>query len=113
MIFNEQNIFNRTAIAKCCYADLIISMMEDAATGDMEQYSCKRRKAIVLSYAIQQMCEYISDGIYSLNQNENTEVKCFSNDIAKAFISQMDSVCGCPCGCSPSKILNDQLPKYI
>jgi len=25
----------------------------------------------------------------------------------------MDELCGCPCGCSDAKILDDNLPKYI
>lgn len=113
MIFNEQNILNRTVLARCCYADLGIEMMEAAATGDKEAYRCKRKKAMILSYAIKQMCQYIDEGVYSLNQIESTAVKCFSDDVAKKFLAQMDELCGCPCGCSPSKILDDNLPKYI
>ena len=113
MIFNDQNIRNRVALAKCCYADLIIEMIEAAATGDREKQKCKMKKAVILSYAINQMCKYIEEGIYSLNQVSSTAVECFSDDVAKKFLAQMDEFCGCPCGCSPAKILDDNLPKYI
>lgn len=113
MIFNEQNITNRTIIARCCFADLVFEMLEAGAIGDNEAYQCKRKKALLLSYAIEQMCEYVSDGVFTLNQDDDTEVSCFTNDTAKKFLGQMDELCGCPCGCSDAKILDDNLPKYI
>ena len=37
----------------------------------------------------------------------------FTNNMARKFLNQMDDLCGCPCGCSDAKILDDNLPKYI
>ena len=113
MIFNESNITNRTVLARCCFADMVIDMLEARAIGDTEMYECKKRKAMFLSYAINEMCTYIDEGVYTLNQSEDTEVSCFKDSIAKKFIGQMDELCGCPCGCSDAKILDDNLPKYI
>ncbi len=56
---------------------------------------------------------FIDEGVYTLNQSEDTEVSCFKDSLAKKFIGQMDELCGCPCGCSDAKILDDNLPKYI
>ena len=36
MIFNRENIKNRTVLARCCYADMILDMMEASASGDTE-----------------------------------------------------------------------------
>ena len=146
MIFNEQNILNRTVLARCCFADMVIDMLEARAIGDTEMYECKKRKAMFLSYAINEMCTYIDEGVYTLNQSEDTGGSystqltnrvdsyststgaffgtslnqiaytggsCFKDSTAKKFLAQMDELCGCPCGCSPSKILDDNLPKYI
>ena len=72
MIFSEQNILNRTVLARCCFADMVIDMLEARAIGDTELYECKKKKAMFLSYAIGEMCTYIDEGIYTLNQSTDT-----------------------------------------
>ena len=113
MTFTETNINNRTVLARCCFADMVIDMMEARAIGDTDLYECKKRKAMFLNYAIGEMCAYIDEGIFTLNQNTEKKVSCFTDSVAKKFIGQMDALCGCPCGCSDAKILDDNLPKYI
>ena len=113
MTFTETNINNRTVLARCCFADMVIDMMEARAIGDTDLYECKKRKAMFLNYAIGEMCKYIDEGVFTLNQTTSTEVSCFKDSVAKKFLGQMDALCGCPCGCSGAKILDDNLPKYI
>ena len=83
MIFSEQNILNRTVLARCCFADMVIDMLEARAIGDTELYECKKKKAMFLSYAIGEMCTYIDESIYTLNQSTDTEVSCFKDSVAK------------------------------
>ena len=90
MIFNQSNITNRTVLARCCFADMVIDMLEARAIGDTELYECKKKKAMFLSYAIGEMCTYIDEGIYTLNQSTDTEVSCFKDSVAKKFLAQMD-----------------------
>ena len=59
MIFNQSNITNRTVLARCCFADMVIDMMEARTIGDTDTYECKKRKAMFLNYAIGEMCTYI------------------------------------------------------
>jgi hypothetical protein len=249
MIFNQSNITNRTVLARCCFADMVIDMMEARAIGDTDTYECKKRKAMFLNYAIGEMCTYIDEGIFNANVGDDptaqayvavNEVKfptgntrgvvdltalrfggdsgvdiatpgrnltpfsvgwgkvawrlsedvnsytrankytdgiykvkstfkgvvygddentitttitydrgkfgaasassvaysdsagtavtrsldsdskaptsassSFTNNMARKFLNQMDELCGCPCGCSAAKILDDNLPKYI
>lgn len=67
MNFTESNINNRTVLARCCYADMIVDMMEASASGDNELYDCMKKKAWMLKYSIDQMCEYLSDNLFSIN----------------------------------------------
>jgi hypothetical protein len=67
MNFTRENIKNRTVLARCCYADMIIDMMEASASGDTELYDCMKKKAWMLRYAITQMCEYESHNIFGKN----------------------------------------------
>ena len=67
MNFTRQNIVNRTVLARCCYADMIIDMMEASASGDTELYNCMKKKAWLLRYAITQMCEYEEEDIFAAN----------------------------------------------
>ena len=234
MIFNQSNITNRTVLARCCFADMVIDMMEARAIGDTDTYECKKRKAMFLNYAIGEMCEYLSDNLFSINaglwvhveekgmtvavpggaitvthmrfvsntdatqyvelippgyvfsatshadvvaelaiavtsysdplwdsivvngQNDSSLFRfiveqdtsiwsgytlslsatagftissavpvqivnqyylpkstSFTDNMARKFLNQMDALCGCPCGCSAAKILDDNLPKYI
>jgi hypothetical protein len=237
MIFNQSNITNRTVLARCCFADMVIDMMEARTIGDTDTYECKKRKAMFLNYAIGEMCDYVSDKLFYINagswghvEEQNMTLNasagavvvtymrfvkdddptqyvelvtpgfsftatgsgtadmdaviaeinsyedplwdniivtaqrdavsnkfrfiveadisfwngyklqisatagftissavpaeivngyylpapiCFTDDTARKFINQMDDLCGCPCGCSAAKILDDNLPKYI
>jgi hypothetical protein len=63
MIFNQSNITNRTVLARCCFADMVIDMLEARAIGDTDTYECKKRKAMFLNYAIGEMCTYIDEGV--------------------------------------------------
>jgi hypothetical protein len=67
MNFTRQNIKNRTVLARCCYADMLIDMMEASASGDNELYNCMKKKAWLLRYAISQMCDYESHNIFGKN----------------------------------------------
>ena len=70
MNFTRLNIKNRTTLARCCYADMIIDMMEASASGDTELYNCMKKKAWILRYAITQMCGYESDNLFGANSED-------------------------------------------
>ena len=65
MIFNQSNITNRTVLARCCFADMVIDMMEARTIGDTDTYECKKRKAMFLNYTIGEMCTYIDEGVFN------------------------------------------------
>ena len=77
MNFTRQNIKNRTVLARCCYADMIIDMMEASASGDTELYNCMKKKAWMLRYAISQMCEYESDNIFAANIGDDPTAQAY------------------------------------
>lgn len=77
MNFTRQNIVNRTVLARCCYADMIIDMMEASASGDTELYNCMKKKAWMLRYAITQMCEYESDNIFGANVGDDPTAQAY------------------------------------
>ena len=75
MNFTESNINNRTVLARCCYADMIIDMMEASASGDKKLYDCMKKKAWMLKYSIDQMCEYLSENMFGQNIAEEPIIK--------------------------------------
>ena len=89
MNFTRQNIKNRTVLARCCYADMLIDMMEASASGDNELYNCMKKKAWLLRYAISQMCEYVSDNLFSLNAGSEPQAQAY---LAKTTLTFPQSV---------------------
>jgi len=77
MIFNRENIKNRTVLARCCYADMILDMMEASASGDTELYNCMKKKAWMLRYAISQMCEYEEENIFGANVGDDPTAQAY------------------------------------
>ena len=77
MNFTRQNIVNRTVLARCCYADMIIDMMEASASGDNELYNCMKKKAWLLRYAITQMCEYEEEDIFTANVGDDPTAQAY------------------------------------
>ncbi len=77
MNFTRQNIVNRTVLARCCYADMIIDMMEASASGDTELYNCMKKKAWLLRYAISQMCEYEEEDIFNANVGDDPTAQAY------------------------------------
>lgn len=77
MNFTRQNIVNRTVLARCCYADMIIDIMEASASGDTELYKCMKKKAWLLRYAITQMCEYDENNIFGSNVGEEPAAQAY------------------------------------
>lgn len=77
MNFTRQNIVNRTVLARCCYADMIIDMMEASASGDNELYNCMKKKAWLLRYAITQMCEYEEENIFAANVGDDPTAQAY------------------------------------
>lgn len=77
MNFTRQNIVNRTVLARCCYADMIIDMMEASASGDTELYNCMKKKAWLLRYAISQMCEYEEEDIFDANVGDDPTAQAY------------------------------------
>lgn len=77
MIFNRSNIKNRTVLARCCYADMILDMMEASASGDTELYNCMKKKAWMLRYAISQMCEYEEENIFGANVGDDPTAQAY------------------------------------
>ncbi len=77
MNFTRQNIVNRTVLARCCYADMIIDMMEASASGDTELYNCMKKKAWLLRYAITQMCEYEEENIFAANVGDDPTAQAY------------------------------------
>jgi hypothetical protein len=77
MNFTRENIKNRTVLARCCYADMILDMMEASASGDTELYNCMKRKAWMLRYAISQMCEYEEENIFGANVGDDPTAQAY------------------------------------
>jgi len=77
MNFTRQNIKNRTVLARCCYADMIIDMMEASASGDTELYNCMKKKAWLLRYAVSQMCEYEQEDIFNANVGDDPTAQAY------------------------------------
>ena len=85
MNFTRQNIKNRTVLARCCYADMIIDMMEASASGDTELYNCMKKKAWMLRYAITQMCEYEEEDIFAANVGDDPTAQAYVSVNAITF----------------------------
>ena len=77
MNFTRENIKNRTVLARCCYADMILDMMEASASGDTELYNCMKKKAWMLRYAITQMCEYEEENIFGANVGDDPTAQAY------------------------------------
>lgn len=113
MNFNVDNIRNRTALARCCFADMMIRMMEAASNGDSDLEDCLRKKAWLLNYAISEICYFYDNKMLAKNSVNPDPANGFTNDVALDLIEIMNEYCGCPCGVSDEKVTNDTLPKYI
>jgi len=85
MNFTRQNIKNRTVLARCCYADMIIDMMEASVSGDNELYNCMKKKAWMLKYSIDQMCEYVSHNLFSINAGSEPQAQAYLAKITLTF----------------------------
>lgn len=85
MNFTRQNIANRTVLARCCYADMIIDMMEASSSGDTELYNCMKKKAWLLRYAISQMCEYEEENIFAANVGDDPTAQAYVSVNAITF----------------------------
>jgi hypothetical protein len=56
MIFNQSNITNRTVLARCCFADMVIDMLEARAIGDTDTVRVQEEKGNVPERMLSERC---------------------------------------------------------